>query len=53
MALHSDKETFKELISLASDHFDYEQSHIEKDYWICKILKEIAFSEYKEKAFFH
>lgn len=52
MALHSDKEIFKELIALAADHFGYEQSHIEKDYWVCKILKEIALSEYKEKVFF-
>lgn len=52
MALHSDKEIFKELIALAADHFGYEQSHIEKDYWVCKILKEIALSEYKGKVFF-
>ncbi len=52
MALHLDKEIFKELIALAADHFGYEQSHIEKDYWVCKILKEIALSEYKEKVFF-
>ena len=52
MDLHSDKEIFKELIALAADHFGYEQSHIEKDYWVCKILKEIALSEYKEKVFF-
>ena len=53
MDLHSDKEIFKELIALAADHFGYEQSHIEKDYWVCKILKEIALSEYKEKVFFN
>jgi predicted nucleotidyltransferase component of viral defense system len=52
MTLHSDKEKFKELIALAADHFGYEQSHIEKDYWVCKILKEIALSEHKEKVFF-
>lgn len=52
MDLRSDKEIFKELIALAADHFGYEQSHIEKDYWVCKILKEIALSEYKEKVFF-
>ena len=45
MDLHSDKEIFKELIALAADHFGYEQSHIEKDYWVCKIFKEIALSE--------
>ena len=52
MDLHSDKEIFKELIALAADHFGYEQSNIEKDYWVCKIFKEIALSEYKKKVFF-
>lgn len=52
MALHSDKEIFKELIALTADHFGYEQSHIEKDYWVCKILKEIVLSEYKKNVFF-
>lgn len=52
MALHSEREIFKELIASAADHFGYEQSFVEKDYWICKILKEIALSEHKEKVYF-
>ena len=36
MNLHSDKEAFKEIIALAADHFGYEQSHVEKDYWVSK-----------------
>ena len=34
MNLHSDKEAFKEIIALAAEHFGYEQSHVEKDYWV-------------------
>ena len=37
MNLHSDKEAFKEIIALAAEHFGYEQSHVEKDYWVSKI----------------
>ena len=43
MNLHSDKEAFKEIIALAADHFGYEQSHVEKDYWVSKILRDISF----------
>jgi predicted nucleotidyltransferase component of viral defense system len=46
MNLHFDNEAFRELIELSADYFGYEQSHVEKDYWITKILKEIASSEF-------
>lgn len=52
MNLHIDAEAFKELIELASEHFGYEQSHVEKDYWVCKILKEISESEFNDKVYF-
>lgn len=52
MKLHSDKEAFKEIIALAADHFGYEQSHVEKDYWVSKILRDISISEYAEKTYF-
>lgn len=52
MKLHTDKESFKELIELSANHFGYEQSHIEKDYWVCKILQEISMSELSSKVFF-
>jgi hypothetical protein len=50
--LHSDKEAFKEIIALAAEHFGYEQSHVEKDYWVSKILRDISLSEYADKAYF-
>ena len=52
MNLHSDKEAFKEIIALAAEHFGYEQSHVEKDYWVSKILRDISLSEYADKAYF-
>jgi len=42
MNLHLENEAIRELIELAADYFGNEQSHVEKDYWICKILKELA-----------
>ena len=50
MNLHSDKEAFKEIIALAAEHFGYEQSHVEKDYWVSKILRDISMSEYADKT---
>lgn len=52
MNLHTDKDAFKELIELAADHFSYESSHVEKDYWVSKILKEISESAYQERTYF-
>ena len=52
MNLHSDKEAFKEIIALAAEHFGYEQSHVEKDYWVSKILRDISMSEYAAKTYF-
>lgn len=52
MNLHSDKEAFKEIIALAAEHFGYEQSHVEKDYWVSKILRDISLSEYADKIYF-
>lgn len=52
MDLHLENEAFRELIELAADHFGYEQSHVEKDYWVCKILKELALSDFAESIYF-
>ena len=52
MDLHSDKEAFKEIIALAAEQFSYEQSHVEKDYWVSKILRDISLSEYANKTYF-
>jgi hypothetical protein len=52
MNLHLHDEAFKELVELTANHFGYEQSHVEKDYWLSKILKELAFSDFSGKISF-
>ncbi len=52
MKLHSDREAFKEIISLAANKYGYEQSHVEKDYWISRILRDISLSEFKDSTYF-
>ena len=52
MNLHKKNEAFRELIELTADYFGYEQSHIEKDYWVSKFLKELALSEFAGNVYF-
>lgn len=52
MKLHTDKEAYEELLTLASEHTGIERYKIEKDYWVCKMLKEITFSEHGCKVYF-
>ena len=52
MNLHLHSEAFRELVEFTANHFGYEQSHVEKDYWVCKILKELALSDFSENICF-
>lgn len=52
MNLHSDIRAFKELVAMAAYTLGHEQSHVEKDYWITKILHDIHDSEYAGKTYF-
>ncbi|MDR0575199.1 MAG: nucleotidyl transferase AbiEii/AbiGii toxin family protein [Tannerella sp.] len=52
MNLHLHGDAFKELVELTSNHFGYEQSHVEKDYWVSKILKELVFSDFSGRIYF-
>lgn len=52
MNLHSDREAFREIVALAAERFGYEQSHVEKDYWVSKILEDISDSEYAGTTYF-
>ncbi|MDR1116503.1 MAG: nucleotidyl transferase AbiEii/AbiGii toxin family protein [Tannerella sp.] len=52
MNLHLQNGAFRELVELSANHFGYEQSHVEKDYWVSKILKELAFSEFADRIYF-
>ena len=52
MNLHLNSDAFKELVELSTNHFGYQQSHVEKDYWVSKILKELVQSEFSEMTNF-
>jgi predicted nucleotidyltransferase component of viral defense system len=52
MNLHFHSEDFRELVELSAHHFGYEQSHVEKDYWVSKILKELALSGFSNNIYF-
>ena len=52
MNLHQYSDAFRELVELSANHFSYQRSHVEKDYWVCKILKELAHSFFSESAYF-
>ncbi len=52
MKLHSDKEAFREIIALTANEYGYEQSHVEKDYWISRILRDVSLSEFKDSTYF-
>ena len=52
MNLHLHNEAFRELLELAANYFSYEYSHVKKDYWICKILRELAFSDFSKNIYF-
>lgn len=52
MDIHKEKELFLEIIETAADYYKYEPSHIEKDYYVTKILKELSLTEYNGQVFF-
>ncbi|MDL2239145.1 nucleotidyl transferase AbiEii/AbiGii toxin family protein [Bacteroidales bacterium OttesenSCG-928-K22] len=52
MNLHLNKEAFAELVELSANYFVYEKSHIEKDYWVCKILKELIQTNFSKNIYF-
>ena len=52
MRLHEDKERFRELIEYSAEYFGYNESKIEKDYWISTILKELSENEFEGNVFF-
>ena len=51
MNLHLHNDAFRELVELSAHHFGYEQSHVEKDYWVCKILQELTFSDFARNVY--
>lgn len=45
MNLHENNELFSELITLTAQHFGMREIYIEKDYWLCNILKNLSTSK--------
>ena len=52
MNLHTDKAAYDELLTLAAEWSGIERYKVEKDYWVCKMLREIALSEHGDKVHF-
>ena len=52
MKLHLNKEDFTDLIRLTSQDMNILEVYIEKDYWVCYILKNLSKSEYLENIVF-
>lgn len=50
--LHEQPESFEELIIRTSNYFKMDEAHIEKDYWISRILKQLMLSKYSANVFF-
>jgi len=42
MLLHQNKETFRDLVSLTSDHFGLRDYQVEKDYYVSLLLKKLS-----------
>lgn len=52
MKLHTNKDAYEELLTLASEKSGIERYKVEKDYWVCKMLRETALSEHGDKVYF-
>ncbi len=52
MKLHLNKEDFKDLIILTARDMNILEVYIEKDYWVCYILKNLSESKYLETIVF-
>jgi len=52
MNLHDESQLFRQLILLTAEEFVADEGQVEKDYWITKVLKEIAESDFNGKVFF-
>lgn len=52
MNLHNNNELFTEVIEAAAEYFNFDPSHVEKDYWVSKMLKDVSTSEHGEQSYF-
>lgn len=52
MRLDENKELFSQAIRATSDYLNIQAQYIEKDYWICRVLKQLSQCEYADMAVF-
>ena len=51
MNLHENKDTFRNAVRAASDHFGVRDEFIEKDYWLTFLLKRLSLSPIQRMLF--
>ncbi|MBZ5857545.1 nucleotidyl transferase AbiEii/AbiGii toxin family protein [Flavihumibacter profundi] len=52
MKLHESPSAFRDAIEAAAQHLKMRPLFIEKDYWVCYVLKNLSKSEYADKVVF-
>jgi hypothetical protein len=52
MTLHEDKTLFSDVIAACAEAMGIPEVYIEKDYWLCYLLKKLSNSSYKEQVVF-
>lgn len=52
MKLHQDRDVFEELVLATADGIGLPQAYVEKDYWVTKVLGNLASSEHHENFVF-
>lgn len=52
MILHKSPQEFKDAIEAAAQHLGMRPVFVEKDYWVCYVLKNLANSEYVDRVVF-
>ena len=52
MRLHEVPDTYLELIQATADHIGIPAAHVEKDYWVTRVLKRLHESVYREVVIF-
>ena len=52
MKLHQDRDVFEELVLATADGMGLPQAYVEKDYWVTKVLGNLASSEHHEDFVF-
>ena len=52
MRLHESRDTYLELIQATADHVRIPAVHVEKDYWVTRVLKRLHESDYRDAVVF-